>query len=141
MIIKICSPDDPKKVLHIICRTNLINNPRTDLVDEEEYLQLALLKYDKGTTFKPHKHIYKEVPNSSIAQESWVILSGKVKATFYDLDDRIIHTDILNAGDLSITLFGGHNYEILEENTQVLEYKSGPYYGQKLDKEFINEED
>jgi len=141
MITKIHSSVEPDKILHIICRTRHINSARTDLVDEQQYLQLAFLNYEKGTTPKPHKHIYKEVPNSAIAQESWVVLSGKVKATFYDINDKIVHTDILNPGDLSITLFGGHNYEILEENTRVLEYKTGPYYGQKLDKEFINEED
>ena len=39
-----------------------------------------------------------------------------------------------------MTFQGGHNYEILEENTRVLEYKTGPYYGQKLDKVFVEEE-
>jgi len=141
MITNIYSKVEPSKILHMICRTSLVKDHRTDLIDEQQYLQLAFLKYEKGTTFKPHKHIYKDVPDTAIAQESWVILSGKVKAIFYDLDDQVIHTDILEAGDLSVTLFGGHNYEILEENTQVLEYKTGPYYGQKLDKEFINEED
>ena len=33
---------------------------------------------------------------------------------------------------------GGHTYEILESDTLVYEYKTGPYEGQKLDKEFIN---
>ena len=102
-------------------------------------MQLAVLKYEKGKTFKPHKHIYKSVPNESIAQESWAVISGKVKAIFYDEDDTIIGERILNAGDLSITLFGGHNYEILEEGTLVLEYKTGPYYGQSLDKVFVDD--
>ena len=55
----------------------------------------------------------------------------------YDIDNTIIREEILNAGDCSMTLRGGHNYIALEEDTIVYEYKSGPYYGQVLDKEFI----
>jgi hypothetical protein len=55
----------------------------------------------------------------------------------YDIDDTIIHTPILHKGDCSITFYGGHTYEILEDNTVVYEYKTGPYYGLQNDKEFI----
>ena len=66
-------------------------------------------------------------------------MSGKVEATFYDIDNTIAAKEILETGDLSITLFGGHNYLILEDNTLVLEYKTGPYYGQSSDKVFIDD--
>jgi len=129
---------EPSKLLHMVCRTCELSEPRIDVVEDKEYLQLAVLNYEKGRTFAAHKHIFKEVPTQAIAQESWVILEGKVKATFYDIDDQLLVTEELKQGDVSITLFGGHNYEILEEGTRVLEYKTGPYYGQKLDKVFIN---
>ena len=54
-----------------------------------------------------------------------------------DIDDNIIAEPILKEGDASFTLYGGHTYEILEDNTLVYEYKTGPYEGQKLDKVFI----
>jgi hypothetical protein len=38
-----------------------------------------------------------------------------------------------------MTFRGGHNYYILEEDTIVYEYKTGPYLGQDLDKEFIKD--
>ena len=56
---------------------------------------------------------------------------------FYDIDNSIIATPILGAGDASFTLYGGHTYEILEEDTIVYEYKTGPYEGQALDKTFL----
>jgi len=139
MIEKIYSKAQPERLLHIVCQTQYLASPRYDVVDDEQFLQLAILKYEKGKTFRPHKHVYKAVPKQSIAQESWVVLNGKVKAIFYDEDDSIIAERILNQGDLSITLFGGHNYEILEDDTLVLEYKTGPYYGQALDKVFVDE--
>jgi hypothetical protein len=36
-----------------------------------------------------------------------------------------------------ITLEGAHTYTILENDTLVYEYKTGPYEGQELDKQFI----
>ena len=138
MITKIFSKVEEGKALHMVCRPNATDATRTDVVDDEEYMQLAILKFDKGRTFVPHKHIEKEVPPFAIAQESWVVIRGKVKAFFYDLDDELLCTEELCAGDVSITLYGGHNYEILEDDTLVLEYKTGPYYGQKLDKVFID---
>ena len=72
-----------------------------------------------------------------IAQESWVIIQGSVKCTFYDLDDSILVESVLSVGDASFTLEGGHNYLILEENTLIYEYKTGPYEGHLLDKTFI----
>ena len=94
----------------------------------------------KGKTFEPHKHITKDRHHpEQIAQESWVIIKGKVKCIFYDLDDTIISTPILEAGDASFTLYGGHTYEILEDDTIVYEYKTGPYEGIELDKVFIHD--
>ena len=58
----------------------------------------------------------------------------------YDLDNKILATPILEPGDASYTLYGGHTYEILEEGTIVYEYKTGPYEGQELDKRFIHDD-
>ena len=94
------------------------------------------MKMSEGRTFRPHKHIGMD-RKTTITQESWVIINGSVKAILYDLDDTIIAEEILNIGDISITFRGGHNYEILDDDTLVYEYKTGPYKGQKLDKVFI----
>jgi hypothetical protein len=82
-------------------------------------------------------HIWKERTHNMIAQESWVVIQGKVKCFFYDLDDSMIEEIILNTGDASFTLEGGHNYLTLEDDTLVYEYKTGPYEGQINDKTFI----
>jgi hypothetical protein len=126
------------KLLHIINRLDEING-RTEMVPEDNFIQCATLKMEKGKTFPPHKHITKErTYPAQIAQEScnW----GSVKCIFYDIDDSIIATPILKAGDASFTLYGGHTYQILEDDTIVYEYKTGPYEGQKLDKVFLNKD-
>ena len=93
----------------------------------------------KGQTFKPHQHIWKDGEKKVIVQESWVVIRGSVKCIFYDTDGTIIKEPVLNVGDCSITLAGGHTYSILEDDTLVYEYKTGPYKGSENDKIFIDE--
>ena len=134
----IYSKIEPETLLHQINRFKDINQPRKDLIHEKEFIQCSSLKFNKGKTFKPHKHIWKRRDLNVIAQESWVVIKGSVKCFFYDLDDKLICEKILNEGDASFTLQGGHNYEILEDDTIVYEYKTGPYEGQQFDKTFID---
>ena len=54
-----------------------------------------------------------------------------------DIDDTIIAEPVLGPGDCSMTFRGGHNYVILEDDTIVFEYKTGPYLGVQFDKTFI----
>ena len=125
------------RLLHVVNRISNFKN-RTDVIPEDNFLQCAILKMEKGKTFPPHKHITKNrhYPEQ-IAQESWVVIKGSVKCILYDLDDTIISEPVLYPGDASFTLYGGHTYKILEDDTLVYEYKTGPYEGQKLDKTFI----
>lgn len=134
---KIYSKVKEGKLLHIINRLNEIDG-RTEVVPENNFIQCATLKMENGKTFPPHKHIVKDRHyTEQIAQESWVVIKGSVRCIFYDLDDTIIAQPILYPGDASFTLYGGHTYEILEDDTIVYEYKTGPYEGQTLDKVFI----
>jgi len=134
---KIYSKVQPDKLLHMVVRKEEIKSGRIDIVSEENFIQCSMLNMEKGKTFKPHKHIWKERTRNVIAQESWVVIQGSVKCIFYDLDDTIIAEPILYPGDSSYTLEGGHNYLIMEDDTLVYEYKTGPYEGQAMDKTFL----
>lgn len=134
---KIFSKQQPDKLLHVIVRKRDLTPGRIEVISEEHFIQCALLNMQQGKTFQPHKHIWKERTRNVIAQESWIVIQGSVRCTFYDLDDQIIDEPILYPGDASFTLEGGHNYTILENDTLVYEYKTGPYEGQEMDKTFI----
>lgn len=142
---KIYSRIKPDLLLHIINYVEDIDK-RCDLCPPEEFLQVATFKLMEGKTFQPHKHIKKLVAHD-ITQETWIILRGSVEMVLYDIDHRvyksgkppILERVKLQTGDCSITFRGGHNYICLEDNTLVYEVKTGPYLGQKKDKEFINE--
>jgi len=128
---------DKNKLLHLVNRFEEINE-RTNIAPENQFLQLASLKMPNGKTFKEHKHIWKKINyEKTIAQESWVVIQGTVKVHFYDIDGTFLKDDILQKGDCSMTFEGGHNYTILEDNTVVYEFKTGPYTGIENDKEFL----
>ena len=128
---------DPSKLLHIIYNLNEVED-RVDLIPEDNFLQCSVVRKNTGKKFQTHKHIYKPIEfTEQIAQESWLVFKGKIKVWHYDIDDTLIHTKILGQGDMNITLFGGHTFEILEDDTIICEQKNGPYFGQVLDKKFI----
>jgi hypothetical protein len=41
---------------------------------------------------------------------------------------------ILKEGELAVFGYGGHGYEILEDDTQIIESKNGPFAGVEQDK-------
>lgn len=125
------------KLLHLVCTPEDFSKERTDIVDANQFIQCSFLRMENGKTFRPHKHIWKKPSfTETIAQESWVVIRGSVKAHFFDTEMQLLETHILQAGDASFTLEGGHTYEILEDDTLVYEYKTGPYEGQEKDKVF-----
>ena len=135
---KIYSHLEPKKILHLVVRKDEATQSRSNLVADDQFIQCSTIHLNAGTTFKPHKHIWKQ-PESElvIAQESWVVIQGSVRCIFYDLDDTVLAEKTIYPGDASFTLEGGHNYVILEDNTLVYEYKTGPYKGIAADKVFL----
>jgi len=135
-MVKIYSKVDPSILLISIFRKSDISSERTDISPDNEYLQVATKKLPIGKTFAPHRHNYLE-RTTTITQEAWVFMSGKVKAEFWDLDDVKIYETDFGAGDIAVVYRGGHSFEVLEDDTILYEFKTGPYFGQSADKTFI----
>jgi len=66
-----------------------------------------------------------------------VVVKGKIRFIMYDIDDEVLEEIDVEQGDMTLTFQGGHTYEVLEDNSVVYEYKTGPYYGREMDKEWI----
>ena len=135
MTTKIYSRLDPTKLLHMIVRE--IPEGRTNLCPDEQFLQCAALRLPKGTTFRPHRHNWNVCREDRIAQESWFVHRGKVSVTFYDIDDTIINKFEVWEGETTFTFEAAHTYEILADDTVVMEYKTGRYLGVEHDKTFL----
>lgn len=71
---------------------------------------------------------------SNITQEMVYVKSGSMKAVIFDYDLNHIEDVILKTGDLAIMAYGAHGYEILENNTKIIEAKNGPFISVEVDK-------
>ena len=133
---KIYSKVDPGVLLHVVVRKGDITNKRMDLSQPEEFLQVGCKKIEFGDVFPAHFHI--DQPRQiGATQESWVIIDGRVRVNYYDIDNTWLGDLELNSGDCWVTLRGGHAMEVLDDAI-LYEFKNGPYNGKAKDKEMID---
>ncbi len=104
---------------------------------DEEYIQAGSWNYNKGKKLLAHTH--NEVERSVLfTQEVIYVKSGSLQAYIYDDNSILVEEITAYADDVLIMLSGGHGYEILEDNTKVLEIKNGPYLGAEIDRDRLN---
>ena len=131
------SKNEDNKLIFSILRSHEITDKRIDVCPEEEFMQVCGRIMEKGFVVPPHKHLETH-RETNLTQESWIIMSGKVKASFYDLDDSFLCDRIIEKGDVVVFYRGGHSLEVLEDETVFYEFKNGPYFGVSNDKEKIS---
>jgi hypothetical protein len=107
------------------------------LTPNETFIQAGTWWYQKGKQLRSHLHITNE-RTAERTQETIVILSGKVRVDLYDDNRKIFHQEELVAGDIGVILKVGHGYQILEDNTKVVEVKNGPFISVEKDKIFLD---
>lgn len=99
----------------------------------DDFIQVGVWGYGTGKELKAH--IHNEVKREVLwTQEVLFVRTGKLQATIFDTSEKKVAELEVNAGDIIILLRGGHGYDILEEGTQVLEIKNGPYVGPDRDR-------
>jgi cupin fold WbuC family metalloprotein len=136
---KIYSKIEPDLLLHIIVSFQDFNTPFLEITETKNFLQSIAQRVNEGHEVAPHKHNLIDTHYiRKQQQEAWVVLSGMIKCTLYDIDDTIIHSFILTEKGVLYTLGGAHALLVLEDHTIILEFKCGPYEGQANDKTFLN---
>ena len=136
---------DPESgaLLHVVIRPDeksgvIKELNRVDFSDPQEYLQGAVIEIPAKHVFKPHIHLERERSFSNLrAQETWVVIRGEVTVDYYGETGVFIGSEVLQAGDVTITFRGGHGYRTSNSDSLVYEFKSGPYEGVEVDKIFI----
>ena len=97
------------------------------------FIQVGSWWYQGGKKLAKHKH--NVVPREAdITQEMVYVKSGSMKATIFDQEMELVTELILKTGDMAIMAYGGHGYEILEDNTKIIEAKNGPFVSVEVDK-------
>ena len=104
--------------------------------NDEEFIQVGAWKYDSGKNLLAHIHneVERKVTRTC---ETLYVVSGSIRANIYSLEEELVDTFEVHAGDVLILLDSGHGYEVLEDNTKVLEVKNGPYLGAEVDRRRI----
>tara|TARA_B100000795_G_C22735020_1_gene412966 strand:+ start:839 stop:1237 length:399 start_codon:yes stop_codon:yes gene_type:complete len=121
------------KIISIIYRDSDWVKGLNFITPNELFVQVGSWWYDKGK--KLDTHVHKEFDrNSSRTQESIYIKQGSVKVFLFTEDEKFLQDYILLEGDLAVFGFGGHGYEILEDDTKVIESKNGPFISVTSDK-------
>ena len=104
--------------------------------DDNDFVQVGTWSYPSGKELLAHNHNLVE-RTINRTQEVLFIIKGRILAEIYNEDDQKIDSFEAQEGDIVILLNGGHGYKILEDNTQVLEIKNGPYLGPEKDRRRI----
>ena len=103
---------------------------------DQDYQQVGFWGYDRGKKLLRHIHlnVVREVHRT---QEILCVEKGRLRADIYTEEKKYLRSVELGKGDVIVVLSGGHGYEILEDNTKVMEVKNGPYVETDKDRERI----
>ncbi len=121
------------KIISIIYRDSDWKKGLNFITPDELFIQVGSWWYDKGK--KLDSHIHKEFDrNATRTQETIYVKRGAVKVLLFTEKEEFLQDYILYQGDLAVFGYGGHGYEILEDDTQIIESKNGPFVSVDKDK-------
>lgn len=100
---------------------------------DDDYVQVGTWGYEAGKALLAHRHNISK-RDTLWTQEVIFVRHGSVLTQIYDSNQDQVAELTVKAGDVLVLLAGGHGYTILEDGTQVLEVKNGPYPGAEADR-------
>ncbi len=106
------------------------------LTPQQAYIQAGTWWYQAGKELRPHRHIKNE-RKIALTQEVIIILTGRIRIDLYNCEKNIFLQEELEKGDIAIFLNVAHGYQILENDTRIVEVKNGPFISLDKDKELI----
>lgn len=123
------------KVIARIIGAEELDGPFKFFTEDEDNLQIARWNHPKGYQCKPHLHNL--LPKTiHLVHEAIFVLRGELKVTFYTPEGRPVAERILREFDICHSMSCGHGYEVLTDDTKIVEFKNGPFSGDKdYDKE------
>lgn len=121
------------KIISIIYRDEDWKKGLNFITPDEMFVQVGSWWYDKGKVLD--KHVHKDFDRvARRTQECVYVRKGSMKVTLYKEDLTMFDSFVLKEGDLAVFAYGGHGYEILENDTQIIESKNGPFIDVDTDK-------
>ena len=103
------------------------------LTPDDMFVQVGSWWYDKGKILD--KHVHKDFDRvAKRTQECVYMRKGSMRVTVYTENLDMLDTFDLKEGEMAVFAYGGHGYEILEDDTHVIESKNGPFIDVETDK-------
>lgn len=101
--------------------------------EDQHFIQVGSWNYASGKALQAHVHnrVDRQVERT---QEVVYVRKGRLLASVYASDGTLVREVTVAEGDTIILFDGGHGYRILEDGTEVLEVKNGPYPGADADR-------
>ena len=124
---------DGEQLIAIVRKIDEWKNGLDFVTSDESFIQVGTWNYNAGKTLDRHEHNFYE-RTSNITQECVFVVSGSMLVDFYSYDRVFIDRVTLEKFDYAVIFGGGHSYEILEDDTKIIETKNGPFPGVDLDK-------
>lgn len=107
--------------------------------EDQDFLQVGSWWYEKGKKIDPH--IHQIFPREAQRTQEFIFVEqGRLRADVYTEKEELLKSVELEKGDLMVFLAGGHGFEILEDDTKVVEAKNGPFLGVDKDKKKFHAE-
>jgi hypothetical protein len=104
------------------------------ITDNDLPMQVGIMHADKTDSYKNHIHKVRNHQYTSISMEYHIIIRGKVRLSLFNDDKTLIKKIILKPNMFSLLVHGGHGYEVLEDDTVMVECKLGNFEGVESDK-------
>ena len=121
------------QIISIIYRDKDWVKGLTFITPDEFFVQVGSWWYDKGR--KLDSHIHKEFNRTTArTQEAIYVKQGSVRVLLFTEEKEFFQDYVLYQGDMAVFGYGGHGYEILEDDTQIIESKNGPFVSVDKDK-------
>lgn len=121
------------QILSIIYRDDDWTEGLNFITPNELFVQVGSWWYDKGR--KLASHVHNDFERSALrTQEMTYVKKGSMRVLLFDEEHKYLQDFVLYEGDLAVFAYGGHGYEILEDDTKIIEAKNGPFVDVATDK-------
>lgn len=121
------------KIISIIHRNDDWKEGLDFITPNDLFVQVGTWWYNKGKKLASHIHNDFDRPGGR-TMESVYVRRGSMRVLLYAEDQTFLQDYVLNEGDLAVFAYGGHGYEILQDGTQIIESKNGPFVDVETDK-------
>ena len=122
-----------KQILSIVYKDEDWVKGLNFITPEDMYIQVGSWWYQKGKKLDSHVH-NDFIRIATRTQEMTYVKKGSMRVLLYDNNHNYLEDYILEEGDTAVFAYGGHGYEILEDDTQIIESKNGPFIDVETDK-------